>query len=209
MSDEQSPGDERAPDGLSADEVRAVRRLLDRQAVVECVLRYARGVDRGDDELLRSAYHEDAIENHVGRVVGGPGAGGRAAGLDDVVRFLAAAHRPFEGYQRYITNTSVEIDESGSGDEAHAESYYMCVLRPTGGGDRSGGDQPRELMVSGGRYVDRLERRDGAWAIVRRVVLLEWTGTLAGGAPPAGAGTAPRRDHDDISYARPLDIEGG
>ncbi len=30
------------------------------------------------------------------------------------------------------------------------------------------------MTLSGGRYVDRLERRDGAWAIVDRVCVVEW-----------------------------------
>ena len=124
-----------------------LRGLLDRQAIVDCVHRYARGVDRGDEELLRSAYHDDAVERH------GPYAGG----LDGLVEFLGAAHRPFPGYQRYVTNTSVELD----GDDAHAESYYLCVLRRDDG----------RLLLSGGRYVDRLERRGGGWRIARRVVV--------------------------------------
>ena len=30
------------------------------------------------------------------------------------------------------------------------------------------------MTLSGGRYVDRLERRDGRWAIVDRVCVVEW-----------------------------------
>ena len=35
-------------------------------------------------------------------------------------------------------------------------------------------DPAKPLIVSGGRYIDRLERRDGRWAIVARVCLVEW-----------------------------------
>ena len=31
--------------------------LLDRQAIADCVNRYARGLDRHDDEMVASAYH--------------------------------------------------------------------------------------------------------------------------------------------------------
>lgn len=170
-----------SPPDLSTVEVAALRRLLDHQAVVDCVHRYARGVDRGDVELVRSAYHPDAVEDH----------GAYVGGVDGLVDFLAAAHRPFPGYQRYVTNVSVEID----GDEAHAESYYLCVLR-----------RDEKLLANGGRYVDRLERRDGGWRIARRVVVMEWEGTIDGGAPRHPVTVPPRQDHDDVSYQRPLDV---
>ena len=55
---------------LAPSEITALRRLLDRQAITECVHRYARGLDRRDTDLLRSAYHPDAVEDH-GQYVGG------------------------------------------------------------------------------------------------------------------------------------------
>ena len=47
----------------------ALRDLLDRRAIWECLLRYARGVDRFDAELIRSAFHDDALDDH-GKFVG-------------------------------------------------------------------------------------------------------------------------------------------
>ena len=156
---------------------------------MECVNRYARGVDRADVELLRTAYHPDAIEDH----------GAYVGGLDGLVGFLTAAHAPFAGYQRYVTNHSVEVD----GDDAHAESYYLCVLRSDG--DAAGATSGR-LILNGGRYVDRLRRRDGRWAILRRVVVAEWETALDGGAPRYPSNIDARRSRDDVSYRRPLDV---
>jgi hypothetical protein len=50
--------------------------------------------------------------------------------------------------------------------EAHAETYYLFV-----GTDC---EPANHVTVSGGRYVDRLERRDGRWAIADRVCVVEW-----------------------------------
>ena len=50
--------DESAPVGPE------LQNLLDRQAILDCLNRYNRGVDRCDEELLLSAYHEDATECH-------------------------------------------------------------------------------------------------------------------------------------------------
>lgn len=171
-------------DPLDDAEVAALRRLLDRQAIVDCIHRYARGVDRDDPDLIATAYHPDAVEDH-GAFIGG---------VDGLVPFLAAAHAPFDGYQRYVTNISVDID----GDDAHAETYYLCLLRR---------DAKGKMLANGGRYVDRLQRRDGSWAIARRVVVMDWEGTIEGGPPRFDLNVAPRRDRDDVSYRRPLEVD--
>ncbi|WAC92201.1 nuclear transport factor 2 family protein [Mycobacterium sp. Aquia_213] len=41
-----------------------VARLEARAEIFDCVQRYARGIDRRDRELLRSAYHDDAVAAH-------------------------------------------------------------------------------------------------------------------------------------------------
>ena len=46
-----------------------VQELLDREAIRDCIARYARGVDRFDRELILSAFHPDAIDEH-GKFVG-------------------------------------------------------------------------------------------------------------------------------------------
>lgn len=184
------------PSVLDPSEVAALRRLLDREAVVDCVLRYARGLDRGDEELLRSAYHDDALEDH----------GAYVGGVDGLVAFLAAAHGRFPGYQRYVTNFVVELDGGpGDGATAHCESSYLCVLRRPGAATDAGAATDR-LLANGGRYVDRLERRDGAWRILRRVVVTEWEGTIEGGTPRFPSEVVARRDRDDVSYDRPLEV---
>ncbi|MFV0315999.1 MAG: nuclear transport factor 2 family protein [Microthrixaceae bacterium] len=172
-----------SPATLSPEEISALRDLLDRDAIRDCIGRYARGVDRADEELLRCAYHPDATEDH----------GAYIGGLDGLIGFLSMAHARFDGYQRYVTNTTIDLD----GDTAHAESYYLCVLRR---------DERDRLVANGGRYVDRLERRDGQWRIARRVVVIEWDGTIEGGRPAHGLNVAPAHGRGDVSYDRPLEV---
>jgi hypothetical protein len=47
---------------MSAVPEAALRRLLDRAQIQDATYRYARGVDRGDVGLIRSAYHPDAYD---------------------------------------------------------------------------------------------------------------------------------------------------
>jgi hypothetical protein len=64
---------------------------------------------------------------------------------------------------------------------------------------------PGEETVTFGsaRYVDRLERRDGRWAIAHREALIDYRATLNG--QPARPGQfAGVRSKQDRSYDRPL-----
>ncbi|GAB1815616.1 nuclear transport factor 2 family protein [Mycobacterium sp. MUNTM1] len=132
------------------DELRdQVRHLTDRAEIHDYMQRYARGIDRQDRALLRSAYHDGAID----------------------------------------------------GDEAHAETYYLFV-----GTDR---EPANHMTVSEARHVDRLERREGRWAIVDRVCLVEFMNEsqslLTDTAIAMVPGTrTPRHDRTDASYDRPL-----
>jgi SnoaL-like domain len=175
-------------DDRTADDVTArLGALLDRAEILDCIHRYARGMDRLDRELVRSAYHDDAIDDHGAFV--GP--------ADDFLDWAFAYHAGQSRHQHYVTNHSVEID----GDKAHAETYYVFV-----GTER---DPEAPLRVVGGRYVDRFERRAGRWAIAARVALVEWQTEIASGLTQAAidfladVGSI-ARDHTDTSYERPL-----
>ncbi len=164
-----------------------VKRLSDRAEIYDCMQRYARGIDRQDRALLRSAYHDGAIDDHVGFV----------GDVDNFIDWALAYHSNQTRYQHYLLNHTVDID----GDEAHAETYYLFV-----GTDREPADH---MTISGGRYVDRLERRQGRWAIVDRVCLVEFMNesqsllTEEAIAMVPGAPT-PRHGATDPSYDRPL-----
>ncbi len=164
-----------------------VARLEARAEVLDCVQRYARGIDRRDRELLRSAYHDDAVDDHIGFV--GP--------VEDFIDWALAYHSTQTRHQHYLLNHTAEID----GDQAHAETYYLFV-----GTDR---EPANHMTISGGRYVDRLERRDGRWAIVDRVCVAEWivdsTNLISQEVLAMLTGVrGAAHDRSDPSYIRPL-----
>jgi SnoaL-like domain len=165
-----------------------VGRLEDRAEIRECMMRYARGMDRRDRELLRSAYHDGAVDDHVGFI----------GEVDDFIDWAFAYHSTQTRYQHHLLNHTAEID----GEEAHAETYYLFV-----GTDR---EPANHVTVSGSRYVDRLERRDGRWAIVHRVCVVEWnaesTSLITDDVIAMMAGSMKVATHDkaDPSYDRPL-----
>jgi hypothetical protein len=165
----------------------SIKQLIDRQAILDCMRRYCRGVDRRDHDLIRSVYHEDAIDDH----------GAFLGGREEFIEWgrLRNATGPIST-QHHITNHSCEID----GDTAHAETYYIFTAR----------NRDETVATAGGRYLDRLEKREGAWRIVQRYCTVEWAGTVNEGAipfadiPDVHANGVPSRSRDDPSYRRPL-----
>ena len=169
-----------------------LRYLKDRQEIRDCVVRNARGNDRFDAELTASSYHEDGV-HEIGRSrVPGPHYGEHAN----------AAHAAmFDQNLHHVTMQSCEID----GDVAHAESYSLGLFLDKGG---------QSSKILSGRYIDRLERRDGEWRIVVRRSTVEVV--LEGGASMMNTPFFKERgylkgvrDKGDLSYERPLTLEGG
>lgn len=163
----------------------ALARLVDRQQIWDCLLRYIRGVDRMDLELIRSAFWEDASNSH------GPVSG-------DVEDFIAGwypAQAAREVSWHMVSNQQYDFAEDGA--SAHVETYFTAGIRLSG---------DPQIEIVGGRYADRYERRDGEWRIATRVVLLDWQGMAD--ATGMAARKAKRhqgsRDRDDPTYERPL-----
>ena len=127
------------------------------EAIRQAALRYCRGVDRLDAELMRSAYHDDATDDHGVFV-------GSAA---DLCSRVVQSHRRYDSTMHCVLNHAIDI-----ADDTHAtgEVYNVTYLLRTV-------DGVRQLDTWWGRYLDRYECRDGRWAIVHRVCVHEWTRT--------------------------------
>ncbi len=168
-------------------QVARLEAMADRADILDCLYRYCRGMDRLDRDLARSAYHDEALDDHVGFV--GP--------VEEFLDWAFAYHGTQVRHQHYITNHSVELD----GDVAHGETYYLFVGAMT--------DEAAPLTITGGRYLDRFERRDDRWAIAARVCTVEWMSEAVSLLNvPALEFIATRctisRDRSDSSYDRPL-----
>lgn len=160
--------------------------LWARAEIRDCTLRYARGVDRHDWDLVRSAFHPDAVERH----------GTFYGGVDEFVAWLRSRFEGDEarsGAQNLICNELVEFD----GDLAHVETYFRAGYGISGS----------KVALSAGRYVARFENRSGAWRIAAREVVIDWravtdsfegVGGASGGYGPGGV------DRTDPSYMRPF-----
>jgi ketosteroid isomerase-like protein len=134
-----------------------LKRIEDRHAIYDVIVRYCRGVDRSDVALVEAAFHDDAIDNHFGVVLP----------FREAIGTLKSARNGTGSTSKTtsmhnIGNVLIELD----GDVASCETYVTVVVRiPHEGGIID--------WTHAGRYVDRFERRNGEWRIAHRTVVYD------------------------------------
>ena len=167
-----------------------LRDLIDRQDIWSVILRYARGLDRLDRELVRSCYWDDAIDDHHAYL-------GTPDYFIDVT--FADARRSSTVQHHGLSNHSCEI----IGDDAHCETYYTFI----------GANNGQPHLLSMGRYIDHIQRRNGEWKYANRVtvieknfILTEFPGDteIRAGTTEPGPLLPATRDRNDLSYWRPV-----
>jgi hypothetical protein len=176
-----------APQNLNPERLARLESLLERQDIVDCLTRFSRGMDRFDRDIFLSAFHTDAVIA-AGPFVGGP---------KDLYEWASKLHGQGQlATHHNMMNLTCEID----GNVAHTETYYLFVGR----------NRDDSNWIAGGRYIDRLERRDGVWKIALRTNAIEWSGMVPtmpipfSDIPDIYLNGAPSRSTDDPSYQRPL-----
>lgn len=157
--------------------------LLAEREIRAVMTRYCRGIDRCDEDLVRSAYHrESSYDNHG--IYQGDGYEFAAW----VVPMLRAA---YASTMHFLGNSHIELAESTAAVETYFIAYHVVA-------------QPQQVHVFGGRYADRFECRDGEWKIAHRTVLLDWDEVRAIDQrfpeEMRATFTLGRRDRDDLSY---------
>jgi len=131
----------------------SVECLADRAAIDDLLNLHSRGLDRQDVEAIREAYWPDA-EVDYGAYKGNAHI---FAGL--VVEALAGG---YELTRHSLSNTLVSF----FGGRALAESSVSAAHLLIGAS---------EEMQFYGRYLDKLERRDGQWKLLHRQVVIDWS----------------------------------
>ena len=133
----------------------ALRTLLDRQAIADKLAAYCRAVDRLDVPLGHTVFHADAHADYGASLYQGDGRG--------VIDFICNSHLSTRNHSHQICNSTVTID----GDAAGSETYFHSATRLMMDG------KPMQIRVWG-RYLDSWSRRDGDWAIDRRLTVFDF-----------------------------------
>jgi hypothetical protein len=133
-----------------------IEEALDRLAIHDVLARQAMGNDTLDADLWKSAFWPDATEDH------GWYDGNAHAFVDETVPMLLA-DMAATWHQVGLPLLAIE------GATARSVSCFFayCRMRATDG-------RPESDLLSGGRYVDRLEKRAGRWRIARRISKGDW-----------------------------------
>jgi ketosteroid isomerase-like protein len=138
---------------LNDEQRTGLQALAHKQAIEQCLARHARGIDRTDPDLLKSAYHEDARVNY----------GFFAGPASEMADMLVEMQRPAPITLHRPSNVWIKIQ----GDRAVTESYVLAYAE-------SELEQGNIQTLVGGRYLDHLEKRSGDWRITHRTYVLDW-----------------------------------
>lgn len=132
----------------------AVQALLDREAIRDCLARYARAIDRRDFALMRNAYWQDAMDEH----------GAVSRPVDAYIEWVSKLTESWVRTMHVLGQTLIQIE----GAKAVSETYFSAFhLRPNEKG------KLHEEFIAG-RYLDVLEKREDEWRIYRRTVAYEF-----------------------------------
>lgn len=138
--------------------------VVDKSEIADLLYTIARGIDRIDETLLRSAFHPDATVDL------GPGVFQGTSG--DYVHWVIGVLNQVRESHHMIANVHAQLE----GPVALVESYCHAHFRldkPTG----------REDVFIGSRFLDRMERRPsgpaGVWKIMHRKQVIDWVRTEA------------------------------
>lgn len=132
--------------------------LSARAEIHDVLLRYTRGLDRIDMNLVRGAFHPDAWIQFPESLHQGS--------LDGFVEFLSAEMPRFVRTMHNLGNSLIEFDGP---DVAHVETYLNA--------DHQGTEQHQwkgQTVKLWARYLDRFELRDGNWLIAKRRMVVDW-----------------------------------
>jgi hypothetical protein len=127
--------------------------LVDREKIRDCLARVARGEDRRDADLISGAYWPDATDDH----------GISAGTLEEYLAWVVPGAPSIPDTMHTLGQSLIEVN----GDEAVVETHVTAYHRI------DNGSQETDVVI-GGRYLDRLEKRNGEWRIVHRTMLYDW-----------------------------------
>lgn len=130
-----------------------VAEFMDQQAVKSIAHRFARGLDRADREIIESCFHEDGTDDH----------GVFKGTVQEFCDWVMPQLKNFKSTQHIISTQNAEV----IGERAVCESYFYARHdMPT--------DAGRKELIAAGRYIDKLEKRDGVWKIKHRKAVFDW-----------------------------------
>lgn len=130
-----------------------LQQYLDREKIRECLVRLARGEDRRDADLIKASCWPDACKDY----------GVFAGSFQEYLDWVVPGADAIKLTQHLLGQSLIELN----GDTAQVETLVNSYHRV----DMGNGEQD---SIIGGRYLDRLEKRNGEWRIAERTLIYDW-----------------------------------
>jgi len=130
-----------------------LKALLERERIRDCIARLARGEDRRDSQLISSSYWPDSTTDYG--VFAGPFA--------EYLAWVVPGSPAIPVTQHILGQTVIQLEGARAAAETHVLSYHRVDT----------GTDERDTVI-GGRYLDRMEKRDSEWRILNRTMLYDW-----------------------------------
>jgi hypothetical protein len=166
--------------------VRDMTQLAAKDEITGALLRYTRGIDRLDGDLVLSAFHPGAMCVDYGA---------EPMRIEDFVTYaIPKLGDAYSATQHRVSNVAIEFDEGNR--SAICEAYVLAFhVKQT--------DAAPKLHTFNGRYIDRFERRSDVWKIATRTLRVEWSRIETLDETMGGAWVESGRDRSDVVYQRP------
>src|SRR3546814_9313395 len=108
---------------------------------------------RSDAGLIRASYWPDSTTDD----------GVFAGGFDEYLAWVVLGSPAIPATQHFLGQSVIELDRDTARIETQVISYHRIDM----------GEAERDVSI-GGRYLDRMEKRDGEWRIAQRTMLYDW-----------------------------------
>lgn len=178
-------------------------RVADRMAIQDLVFRWCRAADRLDFDAMPELFHPDAYDDH------GPYRGD----IPGLIEWIRKRHQVITFSMHRMTNVLIEFADD---ENALVESYLAITQRYAPGAGNSlaqltntqfAKDRSIDLH-SRSRYIDRVQRRDGVWRVLRRTLVQDWKQIVELEHEPANrpGSLVGQRNQDDFIFSERRDM---
>jgi len=136
--------------------------VTDERAIANVLARYAERIDAGDFAGLGQLFADGVV-----RFDGGDDVFSGATAVAEMYRSVVQVHGDSPLTKHVMTNFFIEVDPSGS--SAVARSYWTVFQA-----------HPEMALqpIACGRYADQLEKANGEWHFVERIIIRDLVGDL-------------------------------
>jgi hypothetical protein len=127
--------------------------LLDREKIRDCLARLSRGEDRRDAALIKGCYWPDAADDH----------GVFLGSAEEFLAWVVPGMPSIPVTLHTLGQSLIDLRGDTAAVETHVTAYHRINM-----------NGPERDIVIGGRYLDRMEKRQRAWRIAQRTMLYDW-----------------------------------